>query len=97
MGANAHGFHAAYVVRSGQATELGAPNALVGAYLNKIGLPDRAIVYITKAPPDSMTWLTLKVRSACGIIAASATLKIGGRSCLDVVAALPNRSQRKLQ
>jgi hypothetical protein len=54
MGPNAQiGFHAAYVVRSGQATELGAANALVGAYLNKLGLPDRAVVYITEAPPKA--------------------------------------------
>jgi len=68
MGANAQiGFHAAYVVRSGQATEWGAANALVGAYLNKIGLPDRAIVYITQAPPGGMTWLSLTEAQEKGI------------------------------
>ncbi len=50
------GFHAAYN-REGQETGVG--NALVGAYLNKIGLPYAAVIYITKAPPDSMTWLSV--------------------------------------
>jgi hypothetical protein len=50
------GFHAASV--SGQATETGEGNALLGAYLNKLGLPDRAVGYITHAHPNEITWLT---------------------------------------
>lgn len=48
------GFHAAYN-KDGQETGVG--NALIGAYLNKIGLPYAAVVYITQAAPRSMTWL----------------------------------------
>jgi len=56
MGATARiGFHAAYDEDTGQ--ETGAGNALVGAYLSQIGLPDVAVYYITKAAPTSMTWL----------------------------------------
>jgi hypothetical protein len=51
------GFHAAYNVKSGQETGVG--NALLGAYLNKIGLPYEAVIYITQAAPDSMTWLSI--------------------------------------
>lgn len=61
------GFHAAYVVRLGQTTEIGVGNALVGAYLNKLGLPDRAVVYITQAPPESMTWLSFSEAQQKGI------------------------------
>jgi len=50
------GFHAAYNAQSGQETGLG--NALVGAYLTRIGLPYAAVAYITAAPPNAMTWLT---------------------------------------
>jgi hypothetical protein len=50
------GFHAAYN-KDGQETGVG--NALIGAYLNKIGLPYSAVVYITQAAPDSMTWLSV--------------------------------------
>jgi hypothetical protein len=51
------GFHAAYNSETGQETGVG--NALVGAYLNKIGLPYSAVVYITQAAPNSMTWLSI--------------------------------------
>ena len=61
------GFHAAYVYREGQAAETGVGNALVGAYLNKIGLPDRAIVYITQSPPKEMTWLSISDAQQKGI------------------------------
>jgi len=50
------GFHAAYDDRSG--TETGVGNALVGAYLNKIGLSYSAVIFATQAAPKSMTWLT---------------------------------------
>jgi hypothetical protein len=46
------------VQSSGEKTETGAGNALVGAYLSRLGLSDRAILYIEQASPDTMTWLT---------------------------------------
>jgi hypothetical protein len=46
------GFHAAYNATSGQETGVG--NALVGAYLTRIGLPYSAVIYITQASPRSM-------------------------------------------
>jgi hypothetical protein len=52
------GFHAAYTLKEGQAAEGGVPNALLGAYLGKIGLPDRAVIYVTSAPPEGITWLS---------------------------------------
>ncbi|SDR49596.1 Inhibitor of vertebrate lysozyme (Ivy) [Rhizobiales bacterium GAS113] len=61
------GFHAAYVTEDGHSVETGAPNALLGAYLNKLGLPDRAVVFITQAHPEGMTWLTLEAASREGI------------------------------
>ncbi len=53
------GFHAASVHENGQAIETGAGNALLGAYLNKLGLPDRAVVFVTQAHPNEITWLTM--------------------------------------
>jgi hypothetical protein len=61
------GFHAAYVDQSGQAIETGVGNALLGAYLNKLGLPDRAIIFITQAHPNSLTWLTIEDAAREGI------------------------------
>ena len=61
------GFHAAYIENNGQATETGAGNALVGAYLNQLSLPQSAIVYLTSAPPHDMQWLPLKEARNYGI------------------------------
>jgi hypothetical protein len=75
MGANTHiGFHAAYNPRSGQ--EVGVANALVGAYLGQIGLPDKAVIYATRAPPKSMAWLTMSAARQVGIEVASSTISI---------------------
>src|SRR5262249_3371395 len=41
------GFHAAYRIDDGRALETGPGNALIGAYLSRIGLPDDAVIYIT--------------------------------------------------
>jgi hypothetical protein len=43
------GFHAAYDADSRR--ESGVANAIVGAYLNRIGLPYSAVIYITMATP----------------------------------------------
>jgi len=52
------GFHAAYRMDGTTARETGIGNAVVGAYLTRIGLPISAVIYITKASPDAITWLT---------------------------------------
>jgi hypothetical protein len=61
------GFHAAYEQTNQGPYERGAPNALVGAYLNWLGLTSRAIVLITLAPPDSMTWLSFDLAAEVGV------------------------------
>jgi hypothetical protein len=61
------GFHAAYVVQGGQASETGVGNALVGAYLANIGLPDSAVTYVTQASPRAMTWLNIAEAQQRGI------------------------------
>ena len=59
------GLHAAYDAGSGMVN--GMANALVGAYLNKIGLPYEAVMYATSAGPDSMKWLTVTDANKHGI------------------------------
>ena len=61
------GFHAAYDLTEGTPRERGAPNAVIGAYLGALGLSQRAILYVTTAPPDQMQWLTFADASAFGI------------------------------
>jgi len=58
------GFHAAYTA---DGRETGVGNALIGAYLNKIGLPYSAVAYITQAAPRSMTWLSAAEAKKHGI------------------------------
>lgn len=61
------GFHAAYVYKNGKPVESGSGNALVGAYLNQIGLSDKAIVFVTNAPPEGITRLDKQLSQAYGI------------------------------
>jgi hypothetical protein len=59
------GFHAAYDRTTGQ--ESGAANALVGAYLNELGLGSKAILAMTSAGPTEMAWLTDDRAKAWGL------------------------------
>jgi SPOR domain len=66
MGSRAQvGFHAAYDGQTHEVTSSG--NALMGAYLNKIGLPYSAVIYITSAAPDSISWLSKPDAEKLGI------------------------------
>ena len=68
MGGRANvGFHAAYM-SSGSGTEItGSGNALVGAYLNKLGYTSPTIIYLTSAAPNEMTWLSAERAAAVGL------------------------------
>jgi hypothetical protein len=52
------GFHAVYVEAPGGAEISSSGNAIVGSYLNTLGLPERAIARLTSPAPDDMHWLT---------------------------------------
>lgn len=58
------GFHAA-ANRGGDVTSSG--NALIGAYLNKIGVGYQAVQYITAPQPSDMTWLSFAKARELGI------------------------------
>lgn len=51
------GFHAAYTGEAADNHMDGAGNALIGSYLTRLGLSDRAIYFATSAPPDAINWL----------------------------------------
>jgi hypothetical protein len=57
-------FHAAYDSASG---ESGVENAVVDAYLSKIGLPHEAAIYITQVAPNEMSWLNMSDAAQRGI------------------------------
>lgn len=52
------GFHAVFTDVGGVPTEKGQGNAIVGAYLSKLGFSYEAISFATAASPNEMKWLT---------------------------------------
>ena len=68
------GLHAAYLRRNGVSVETGAANALIGSYLGRLGFGDKAIVYLTSAAPDDMTWIQPADRQRYGITFDSAAV-----------------------
>ncbi|WP_292930483.1 surface-adhesin E family protein [Novosphingobium sp. PASSN1] len=61
------GFHAAYRDNDGLLKESGAANALIGNYMTLLGLPSKAIVFATAAPPDKVLWLEAANKDVSGI------------------------------
>jgi len=61
------GFHTAYIQKTGGMTESGPGNAILGAYLNQLGLSEKAILYITHAAPTSMQWMSMAEAAEFGI------------------------------
>lgn len=61
------GFHAASITEAGITREVGAGNALVGAYLTNLGLSEGAIFALTITPPDQITVLTPRLANDLGI------------------------------
>ena len=62
------GFHASSTVENPGVEVSSYGNAVIGAFLYEIGLREPAtIVYLTKASPQSMTWLTMADATRYGI------------------------------
>ena len=86
------GFHAAYITRNGKMLEKGAGNALIGAYLSQLGYSDRAIVFVTSAPPEGMEWLTTGKARSNGIEFVALE---GGNDAAPTPAARPKISSQR--
>lgn len=81
------GFHLAYRLDDdGRAQETGFGNALMGAYLTRLGLPTRAVAYIAGAGPAEMTWLTAADAERVGIDVSLLDL---GEAPMDEATAAP--------
>jgi hypothetical protein len=59
------GFHAASI--SGSDSITGEGNAMIGAYLDSLGIPMDAIRYITRPLPSDVQWLTIRDAMRLGI------------------------------
>ncbi len=68
MGADyAIGFHAVYLASDPNRLADSVGNALVGAYLNQIGMTPQAIAYITEVQPQGMRWMSFEDAQSIGI------------------------------
>ena len=61
------GFHAVYVDEAGVPEISSSGNAIVGSYLNALGLPEVAVLKLTSAAPNDMHWLTPREALSFGI------------------------------
>lgn len=62
------GFHSVYTLKeNGEAQVDGAGNAVVGAYLTKLGFGYSAIIYFTQTAPESAEWLSSAKAKELGI------------------------------
>jgi hypothetical protein len=59
------GFHAAYNYSDGSVSP--NANAVIGAYLNRLGFSYHTIDFLTRTSPDSMQWLTSDLAMKYGI------------------------------
>ncbi len=62
------GFHSAYIEHEdGKKVTASVGNALVGAYLNSLGMNEGVIEFVTTAPPDSIRWLSKQQADQLGL------------------------------
>lgn len=62
------GFHAAFRRAKGRLIESGSANALVGAYLARLRLSDKAIYFATNTSPAHIRWMTNADAKVLGIV-----------------------------
>ena len=79
------GFHAAYLKKDGQSNVSSSANAVVGAYLNQIGLSTSAVIYITSAPPEGMQWLNIQDAQRVGLDVKQLDVAVPIRESADTV------------
>jgi hypothetical protein len=79
------GFHTAYILKTGGPAESGPGNAILGAYLNQLGLSEEAILYITYAAPTSVHWMSLEEAAEYGIAVAKLPPTSGSHGASDAV------------
>jgi hypothetical protein len=85
------GFHAIYTLQENRATETAPGNAIAGAYLQSLGLPTKAVFYITATSPGGMAWLSFDDAARYGILkhAARATPSPPGQETQPTISSAP--------
>ena len=87
------GFHAAYIYKNGKQVEIGVGNALIGSYLNQLGLSESAVIFVTSAPPEGIERLEKGKANAVGIAYRSAKDPASGS---EVVGPIPPASKSEI-
>jgi hypothetical protein len=64
---SAIGFHSAYTIKGDKAEVSGAGNAVVGAYLTKLGFGYKATIYFTETSPEEAEWFNFAKAKELGI------------------------------
>jgi hypothetical protein len=72
-------------LKTGGPAESGPGNAILGAYLNQLGLSEDAILYITYAAPTSVHWMSLEEAAEYGIAVAKLPPTSGSPGANDAV------------
>ena len=84
------GFHAVYVeTDDGKKLPASVGNALVGSYLNGLGLNDKIVTFVTTAGPDSIRWLNKATADRLGLTVS--VLNNQGQARANFHLALKNR------
>ncbi len=60
------GFHASYQDDNGAPKETGLGNAIVGRYLTLLNLPEKAVIFATRASPETIQWLDTSKAAEAG-------------------------------
>lgn len=86
------GFHASFTIEDGAARESAVGNALVGAYITRLGLPIDMVIHATQASPREMAWLSTADAARLGIDVTITDAKPAKPAARDRVAATAGTS-----
>lgn len=90
------GFHAAYTEdERGNKTPAATGNALVGSYLNSIGLNESVVAFVTKAGANEITWMTKGDADRLGLAVSILNNKDKRTAVADFNRALTDRINNK--
>lgn len=90
------GFHAAYIEdEKGNKTPAATGNALVGSYLNSIGLNEAVVAFVTKAGANEINWMTKGDADRLGLAVSILNNKDKSKAIAEFNRALTDRINNK--
>jgi hypothetical protein len=90
------GFHAAYTEdKGGKKTPAATGNALVGSYLNSLGLNESIVAFVTKAGADEINWMTKVDADRLGLAVSVLNNKDKSKAVAEFNRALTDRLNQR--